>query len=136
MASEWKIDHVGYIVRDIEKAVNFYKDFGMKVTTPSAKVPDGSIAAFLQFGGMTFELFQPGDNNSVQGKFLAEHGEGINHISYIVHDLEKEKVEVSANGFPALFTIDVPQGSPPFKFTLFDTSLHGNLMMELSQYTK
>lgn len=82
------IDHVGIAVRDIQAAVEFFhRVFG----TPPSKIEElpgqGVWATLLQVGPTRLELLQPLAEDTVVGRFLARHGEGLHHLAFNVSDL-------------------------------------------------
>jgi methylmalonyl-CoA/ethylmalonyl-CoA epimerase len=79
--------HVGVAVKDIDEAIEFFKDkFGCELDCSKAK--DGKmnfglhISAVVKVGTLAFELMQPTQLGvGPVGKFVAEKGEGLHHIS-------------------------------------------------------
>jgi len=93
-----KIHHIGFVVHNIEKAIELYKTrFGL---TPSdrgiSETSEHSIrTAFFIIGGEnTLEFVQPTDENHFLGRYftrrLKEHGEGPSHIAVDVEDFDGE----------------------------------------------
>ena len=109
----WKFHHLGLIVGDMDKAIEYYKsldfvDFPPEPTEPPEPIVWEEIAAygetvikggqpvvpmkpdarrgqvkFCSVGSITLELIQPGDAfKEVNGDFLKNTGEGIDHIAY------------------------------------------------------
>jgi catechol 2,3-dioxygenase-like lactoylglutathione lyase family enzyme len=97
-----RVRHLGVIVDDIETSVNTYKriydidEEDINIIPPlDAEAPDTRYA-FLKFAGMEFELIQ-----CISEKFknlLGNPSVGINHIAYIVKDLEKAVARMAENG--------------------------------------
>ena len=89
--------HVGVAVKDIDEAIEFFKDkFGAELDT--GKAPDGKmnfglhISAIVRVGPLAFELMQPTQEGvGPVGKFVAERGEGLHHISLKVSDFQEAK---------------------------------------------
>lgn len=89
--------HVGVAVKDIDEGIEFYKDkFGAELDT--SKAPDGKmnfglhISAIVRVGPLAFELMQPTQEGvGPVGKFVAERGEGLHHISLKVSDFKEAK---------------------------------------------
>jgi methylmalonyl-CoA/ethylmalonyl-CoA epimerase len=109
-----KFHHVGIVVRDIDKAVAYYNSLGMgpfktpKLTVsggthrgrPSANKPEIRQA---RVGGITLELLQPSEGDSLAREFLETKGEGVNHIGFRVSDIEEEEKKLTARGAKILF---------------------------------
>ena len=89
-----KIDHIGIVVRDLEKAIKVYSDvLGLKVDKVEQVEEFKVKIAFLPVGEVLVELLEPIGPGIVQD-FLAEHGEGLYHICYKVTDIDKTLEEV------------------------------------------
>ena len=84
-----KIDHIGIVVRDIHKALEFYETaLGLPLNNV-VEVPDQKVeVAFLPLGESNVELVQPTAGDSGTAKFLEKRGEGIHHICIEVEDIE------------------------------------------------
>ncbi|MCL4465336.1 MAG: VOC family protein [Chloroflexi bacterium] len=60
------------------------------------------LTALADLGNVQFELIQPLQGNSIYSDFLAQHGEGIQHLATRVPDLGKAIDEASANGLTVI----------------------------------
>ncbi len=97
--------HVGVAVKDIDEAIGFFQDrFGAELDTSKSK--DGKmnfglhISAIVKVGPLAFELMQPAQEGvGPVGKFVAERGEGLHHISLKVDDYKSSKSEFESKGF-------------------------------------
>lgn len=103
-----RIDHVAIIVRNIEQALQFYRDtLGIE---PSAikEVPTEQVRiAFLPLGGpqgSEIELVEPLNANSSLAKFLEKRGEGLHHICLEVDDIDASLQEMQEKDAPVLDT--------------------------------
>lgn len=84
-----KIDHVGIVVQDVEKAVVTYKDgLGLTYLRIENNEDFNCKIAFLQCGDVLIELIEP-TGEGPSRKFLETRGEGIHHICYEVDDIQK-----------------------------------------------
>ena len=89
--------HIGVAVKDIDEGIAFFKEkFGAVLDT--SKVDDGKmdfglhISALVKVGDLTFELMQPTQEGvGPVGKFVAEKGEGLHHISLKVDKYQSAK---------------------------------------------
>jgi methylmalonyl-CoA/ethylmalonyl-CoA epimerase len=131
MKAGWVFHHIGYVVRDLDAALEYYEGIGMgprgalrDVTTPTgASLRIGMIQA----GNIELELFQPVAGESTQGKFLITHGEGIQHLGFVVKDIQQETEALEADGVKLIM-----RGNPPIgKIAFFDTGDIGGVMLEL-----
>ena len=89
--------HIGVAVKDIDEGISFFKEkFGAVVDT--SKVQDGKmdfglhISALVKVGDVAFELMQPTQEGvGPVGKFIAQKGEGLHHISLKVDKFQSAK---------------------------------------------
>ena len=106
------IDHIAMTVRDVTKAVHFYRDLvGLKVTSDYQLDQDPNrptalycarharrhLVTFDTFGGPALALnAHPGDD--LPGERLLLDSVGINHVSFLVSDLAALTTRMSAAG--------------------------------------
>jgi methylmalonyl-CoA/ethylmalonyl-CoA epimerase len=150
----WKLWHVGLSVKSVDEAVKYFESIGGKATDMPAMVLDSAnfevIKTYgktdappwkikikmLDLGPLSFELTEPVEGDNYNKTYMDEHGEGANHIAFLVDELEKEVAELEAKGVPAMYhaigqyaymdarkvggvvielkqTMDMPPGPPP-----------------------
>lgn len=101
-----RIDHVAIIVRNIEQALNFYRDTLGIVPSEIKEVPTEQVRiAFLPMGGPNgseIELLEPTTPDSSLAKFLEKRGEGMHHICLEVDDIDAALQEMQEKGAPVL----------------------------------
>lgn len=129
MEKDWRFSHIGIVVRDWKKTLEYYKKLGIFDIPPQEEVVmEGKkikiIGADVFAGPLWIEVFQPVSGDSLQQKFMDEHGEGINHIGFEVPDLEKARAIMAAKGVPVAFHIKD-------RATYYDTREYGNMLVEL-----
>jgi catechol 2,3-dioxygenase-like lactoylglutathione lyase family enzyme len=89
-----EIYHTGYLTDDLERAIDFCKrTYGGDVVKRMTN-PDGSLIAYWQCGGTEFELIEPRDKSSLNGRT----GLIIDHIGVFVDDIDRWIVELKAKG--------------------------------------
>ena len=134
---------LGYVVRDIEKACEFYEaTYGVG---PFAVIPevdmDGAIlrgkpvetgikVAFAKSDNVEIEFIQPLRGKNLYTDFLDAKGDGIHHLGFVVDDMNAWKAQFAAKGFEPVFHRDMGV----MEFAYFDTSMVGGLMLELLQW--
>ena len=109
--NDHKLDHIAVVVKDMEKAVDFYtKAFGLNfeeiaeyqlppdVIYKGKSTPFAEKVTFAPLGAMRLELMQVVEGECIYTDFLRERGEGIHHLGYEVADLEKEVANAEAQG--------------------------------------
>jgi len=137
-----KVDHVGIIVRDMDRAIEHYQALGLgpfeslNVTPIERKVYDKpaddvkNVARVAQMGPVRLELVQPVSGESVQKEFLESRGEGINHLGFFVDDLDKEVAKLVEKGFKVISSVKLVGGGSS---VYLDTDKVGGVIFELMQ---
>ena len=94
-----KIDHLCFVVRDLEKAKRTYhEDLGL-VPDVEYEAPSESIkVARYYIGEVAVELMEPTTPDSEVGKFIATRGEGLFLISYKVDSVHEALRELKDKG--------------------------------------
>jgi|TARA_Y100000310_G_scaffold344554_1_gene457937 methylmalonyl-CoA/ethylmalonyl-CoA epimerase len=135
MANDWKLHHVGIVVRDLEKSVEYYQSLGVVEKVSTLMTAEGKkaklIGRFLRIGSLNLELWEPIRGATVQQEFLDSVGEGVNHIAFTVDDYEKEYVDlVEKQGIRLVFGAKPPISAGGAGY--FDTRKEGhNTILEL-----
>lgn len=85
-----KFDHFALAVEDIEKALEVFRGFpGFSMGRPRAMGYDGRFYfANFHLGPQKVELLEDGGAGGFVGKFLAQRGEGVHHLTFFVRDLD------------------------------------------------
>jgi methylmalonyl-CoA/ethylmalonyl-CoA epimerase len=82
-----EIDHVAIAVRDLDGAVDWYRDmFGATVAHREIIDRDGVEEALLKVADSYVQLLTPIRDDSTVAKYLERNGEGIHHVGYRVED--------------------------------------------------
>jgi len=140
----WKLWHVGLSVRNMDEAVNYFKSLGGETDDSPGHILDSanfkSLRTYdrmdappwkikikmLQLGPLSFELTEPVEGDNYNKTFMDEHGEGANHIAYLVDELEKEVAELEAKGVPVMYHAE---GA----YAYMDARKVGGVVIELKQ---
>ncbi len=138
-----KLDHIAAVVRDIEKAVDFYsKAFALDfeeiaehqlppdVITRGKSTPYTMKVSFAQMGPIRLELVQVVEGECIYTEFLNEHGEGIHHLGFEAADLEKEVASAEAQGLEMICHLKMVG---IMAFAHFDSDKTNGVMIELVQ---
>jgi len=95
-----KINHIGIVVRDIEDALEVYRDaLGLELTRVEERPDRGVKIAFLPAGDSDIELVQPTTEEGGVAAFLEKRGEGLHHICLEVEDIKAALAELREKGF-------------------------------------
>jgi len=82
-----RIDHVGVLVKDLNKAMKFFHDvFGMDFVKPF-ETPEGDILETMDATG--FDLTAPLTPDGLTAKTIERKGEGLNVICFKVPNLDE-----------------------------------------------
>jgi methylmalonyl-CoA/ethylmalonyl-CoA epimerase len=117
-----KFDHIGLVVKDMEKSINYYETLGIGPFERSTSVQldrkfrGKSIDDMQQdvrkamMGTTGLQLIQPVSGSSPQMEFLQDKGEGINHIAFLVSDLPKAVEQMVARGYKIIYSQKYARG--------------------------
>ena len=133
MESNWKFQHIGAVVRDVDEVVEYYQSLGIVATSSARRTMEGKKAKLdgrnIYIGSLMIELWQPIRGETVQQEFLDSRGDGINHIAFHVDDIEKERAKMAEKGIRAVFNVK----NQARDMSYFDTREVGNILIELIQ---
>lgn len=132
---------VGIIVKDIEKAAaNLAKigigPFGPLDAEPTVRWEAGGEPtevrlkmSFAKIGPLEIELIEP-ISDSMQKDYLDNQGEGIQHFSFFVDDIDTVVAEMAEKGYKV-----VQRGWRPTRggYAFFDTEADCGFMLEVIQ---
>ncbi len=136
MGRNWKFNHIGMVVRDVDKSVEHYQSLGIVDKATDRITMEGKkaklIGRSIHIGPLKIELWQPVRGETAQQEFLNSRGEGVNHIAFHVDDLPKERAKLVDKGIPVLFSVKDKEGDMAY----FDARKVGNILIELIQPPK
>lgn len=102
-----KINHVGYLVGNIEKSIHSFEMLGYKKKTEVIRDLNRKIdICFMLQGGYTIELVSPIDETSVVYNTYKKVKEGPYHICYEVKNIEEAIRELKKKGYIAVQPIE------------------------------
>ena len=150
MGNDWKFHHLAVVVRDMEKAVDYYQSLGIATFQPEfmldssrysdyevyGKTPDTvdkTRMRFVQIGSFQIELVQPVEGEPIYKEFLNSRGDGAHHMAFTVDDLDEEMAKLVERGVPVITRVKFSNGGG---FAYFDTGKVGGLLTELIQQAR
>jgi methylmalonyl-CoA/ethylmalonyl-CoA epimerase len=123
-----KIHHVAVIVRDLDAALDLYRDrLGLTVETVMPIPYDRVTIGFLPVGEVKIELVQPNDDTTGAAKFLESKGEGFHHICFEVPDIQAALDRLAADGLQLIDKTARKGAEGPVAF-VHPKSCHGVLV--------
>ncbi len=106
----FKVHHIGYLVKKIEKAQKTFESLGYQTEQDILYDPIRDVdICFLQKDGYRVELVSPVSENSVAAGLLKKYKNCPYHICYEADDPEAVYQELTHQGFIA---IDTPTPAP------------------------
>jgi methylmalonyl-CoA/ethylmalonyl-CoA epimerase len=94
-----KLDHVGIAVESIDEALKLYSGLLGLDLKGSEVVEDQKVrTAFLPLGDTEIELLEATDPESPIAKFIANKGQGVQHLAFRVDDIDAALDEARAAG--------------------------------------
>jgi methylmalonyl-CoA/ethylmalonyl-CoA epimerase len=141
--------HIGWVVRDCAAAqqelsarlgagpfLSMGDDSAFDQTLVHGKpVPFSLKIAFGQLGGVLLELLEPLDDRSPHAEFLAERGEGIHHLAYVVADFDDQIAAIRAADPAARLLVDGTGPGNPFRWVYVDGGNAHGTVIELWERT-
>lgn len=139
------VSQIGVVVRNVERAADFYSEvfgigpFAVYDFTPEKhwfmeepsplKIRMGKAP----WGGVELELIQPLEGKSLHQQFLDQHGEGLQHLGFIIPDYDEMFEKFVNAGFAPVMRaetyVDTYQGH--LKACYFDTRRIGGIIFEI-----
>ncbi|PKM70828.1 MAG: methylmalonyl-CoA epimerase [Firmicutes bacterium HGW-Firmicutes-18] len=94
-----KIDHIGVAVKNLEESLKFYQEtLGLELHGVEIVEEQKVKVAFLPIGDTEIELLESTDVDGPIAKYIANKGEGVQHIAYRVDDIEKAIADMLSKG--------------------------------------
>ena len=108
-----RINHIGYLVRDFNKAVKKFKALGYQessgITHDTVRLVD---ICFMRMGQYVIELVSPYDHRSPASGLMKKYKNMPYHICYETDHFKEELKRLESNGFAR---IDEPCPAPAFE---------------------
>ncbi len=93
------LDHVGIAVRDLDAALEFYRDgLGLEIGE-SEEVPSQQVRArFVPVGDASLELLEATGEQSAIARSIERRGPGLHHVTLRVDDIAAALAHLEARG--------------------------------------
>lgn len=136
------LDHIGVIVRDMDKAIDYYESLGIgpfkalgsmerleqRMLGKPFDVTTHLIARMARVGETKIELIQPLEGESLWREFLETKGEGIMHLCFYVDDIDKAEAKMVEKGLQVIFHLRYKGGGGG---AYIDTRKFGGFITEI-----
>jgi methylmalonyl-CoA/ethylmalonyl-CoA epimerase len=94
-----KIDHIGVAVESLEDSLKVYEGIlGLGLHGKETVAEQKVTTAFLPLGETEVELLESTDPEGPIGKFIANKGQGIQHVAFRVENIDEALAELKAKG--------------------------------------
>lgn len=131
------VAHVGLVVRDVDRAMEFYSSaFGLgpwRVVEIPGTSPEGQPwklkLAFAPLGQVMLELIQVLEGRTLHRDFLEQRGEGLHHLGFEVDNFDRWLEALEKRGIGVV----MGRRSPEVSFAYLDTEMAGGAIVELIQ---
>lgn len=107
------IDHIGIAVKDINQAIEYWKDFFgyIQATEIVLNTRQKVLVTFMEKeSSITIKLIQPSEDASPLHNFIKKGG-SLHHLCFMTDDLEKKVIELKGKG---MLTLTPPQPGEAF----------------------
>jgi methylmalonyl-CoA/ethylmalonyl-CoA epimerase len=94
-----QVGHIGVLVKNLDEAAKIYQDFfGATLTEVKVVAEQGVKVGMLSFAsGPNIELLEPLPDSRMAG-VLEKRGEGVQHISFDVDNIDQEIASLADKG--------------------------------------
>lgn len=94
-----RVDHIGVAVKSIDDSLKFFRDtLGLKLEGSETVAEQKVTTAFLPVGDTEVELLQSTAPDGPVAGFIEKKGEGVQHIAFVVDNIEEALRELEAKG--------------------------------------
>ncbi len=127
-----KLSHIGIAVKDLDKAIDFYRKLGLEVTSTEVVESQKVKVAFIPIGDTRLELLAATSEDSPIAKFIEKRGEGIQHLAFDVDDVKDNIKKASENGIEPIDKVPRP-GAHNTKIAFLHPKYTGGVLIEFCQ---
>ncbi|MDP2976460.1 MAG: methylmalonyl-CoA epimerase [Anaerolineales bacterium] len=128
-----KINHVAFVVDDMEKSLSFWRDaLGLQMTELRDNPAEQAQIAFLTVAGSEIELVRPTSEDSGLVKYLARRGPGMHHVCFETDDIQGMLAQLQARGV-RLINETPRTGGDGRKYAFIHPESTGGVLVELYQ---
>ncbi|MGH9538608.1 MAG: methylmalonyl-CoA epimerase [Terriglobales bacterium] len=126
----FSIDHIGVAVKSLAAAKGVYEKLGLPVSPEEVVEAEQVRVVMVPLGESRLELLEPTSEDSVVGKFIAKHGEGLHHVSVRVPKLAAVVERLKKEGV-RLVSSEIKVGAGGHRYVFIHPSSAGGVLLEL-----
>ena len=126
------VHHVGAAVRQLEPAIERYRQFGLQLDYVETVAAAGVRVAFLRTSGVHLELVEPLEPGGPVARFIESRGEGLHHVAFATEDIASELARLGDEGFELVDRAPRPGARGRLVAFVHPRSTHG-VLIELVQ---
>jgi len=94
-----KVEHIGVAVKNNDAAKKLFGDIlGLHYTKSETVAEQKVNTTFFEVGETHVELLEATSSDSTIAKYIEKKGEGIQHIAFLVENIEESLEELKAGG--------------------------------------
>lgn len=129
----YKLEHIGIAVRDLEVSIKTYETLlSTNCYKRETVESEGVITAFFQTEHTKIELLEATNEKSPIHKFIQKKGEGIHHMAFEVEDIKNEMSRLKKEGY-RLLNKEPKQGADQKLVCFIDPKDSHGVLIELCQ---
>ena len=128
----FRIDHLGIAVGDLRQARSFYELLGMDAGPEETIEHEQVRTVMIPAGESRIELLEPTSPDSVIGRFIDRHGEGMHHVALNVDDIAEVFAEMKCAGM-RLVSDELKIGAGGHLYFFVHPSSTGGVLVEICQ---
>ena len=127
------LDHIGIAVRDLDDALEFYRDaLGLEVGE-TEEVPSQQVRArFVPVGEASLELLEATGQQSPIARSIQRRGPGLHHVTLRVDDIVAALAQLEARGVRLVDRVPREGAGGSLVAFIHPSSAHG-VLLELKQ---
>lgn len=124
------LDHLGIAVRSLDSARAVYEALGIPVSAVEEIKRESVRTVMLATGESRIELLEATSDDSVIGRYITRHGEGLHHIALRVSSLEETIERLQQNGV-RLVSDAIQTGAGGHRYVFIHPASANGVLLEL-----
>lgn len=127
-----KISHIGIAVKNLDNAIEFYKNLGLELESIEVVESQKVRVAFFPVGEVRIELLEATSDDSPIAKFIEKKGEGIHHLAMATDNLQDRLNQLENDGIRLIDKTPRP-GAHGASIAFMHPKATGGILLELCE---